>query len=50
MSALSIRFLRDIKERLSVEDNVADIDLRESGYLILGSPEQRAAIEARHQV
>lgn len=50
MSALSIHFLRDVKERLSVEDNVADIGLREPGYLILGSPGQRAAFEAKHQV
>ena len=50
MSASSIQFLREVKERLSVEDNVADIGLREPGYLILGAPDKRAVFEARHHV
>ena len=49
-SASSIRFLREVRARLSVEDNVADIGLREPGYLILGAPDKRAAFEARHEV
>lgn len=50
MSASSIRFLREVKERLSVEDNVADIGLREPGYLILGAPDKKDVFEARHRV
>ena len=50
MSASSIQFLRDVKNRLSVADNVADIGLREPGYLILGTPEQQTAVEAKHTV
>ncbi len=50
MSASSIHFLREVGTRLSVQDNFADIGLREPGYLILGSPEQSAAFEAKHQV
>ena len=48
MSATSIGFLRDVRARLSIEDNVADIGLREPGYLILGAPEAVAGFEARH--
>ncbi len=50
MSAFSIDFLREVKERLSVEDAPADIGLREPGYLILGAPEHIAAYEARNAV
>ncbi len=50
MSAYGIQFLREAKERLSVEGNVADIGLREPGYLILGLHGQEAAFRAKHQV
>ena len=50
MSAFGIGFLREVRERLSVGDEVAQIGLREPGYLILGGPDQWAAVEARHRV
>lgn len=50
MSATSIGFLRDVRARLSIEDNVADIGLREPGYLILGAPDQVVGFQSRHAV
>jgi FAD-dependent oxidoreductase domain-containing protein 1 len=50
MSAYSIAFLREAKERLSVEDSEADIGLREPGYLALARHDQTAAFKARHHV
>lgn len=50
MSAYSIDFLRDAKNRLSTTDAPAEISLREQGYLILGAPEHVAAFEERHAV
>ena len=50
MSASSIGFLRDVRARLSIEDNVADIGLHEPGYLILGAPDQVAGFQSRHAV
>lgn len=50
MSAFSIDFLRDAKNRLSTDDAPAEISLREQGYLILGAPEHVTAFEERHAV
>ena len=50
MSAYSIEFLRDAKNRLSTADAPAEISLREQGYLILGAPEHVTAFEERHAV
>ncbi len=50
MSAFGITFLREAKERLRVEDEAADIGLREPGYLVLGSPDHLGTFEARHEV
>ena len=50
MSAFSIEFLRDVQARLSVADHVADIGLREPGYLFLGTAAQMAGFEAKHRV
>ncbi len=47
MSAYGIDFLRDIRARLSVDGEPADIGLREPGYLILGTPAQIPQFEAR---
>ena len=48
MSEYSIGFLRNVKARLSIAGHDAEIALREPGYLILGTPEQVPAFEARH--
>ena len=50
MSEYSIGFLRNAKALLSVEGHDADIGLRERGYLVLGTPDQVPAFEARNQV
>ncbi|WP_137391130.1 NAD(P)/FAD-dependent oxidoreductase [Rhodoligotrophos defluvii] len=50
MSAYSIAFLRQVKERLSVDGYEADIGLREPGYLILGGKEDVAIFESRNAV
>ena len=50
MSEYSIGFLRNAKALLSVEGHEVDIGLRERGYLVLGTPEQIPAFEARNQV
>jgi len=50
MSSYSIDFLRTIRERLDVEGYDADIGLREPGYLILGTPDQIPAFEAKNAV
>ena len=48
MSEYSIGFLRQVRERLSIEGYDADIGLREPGYLILGSPADVPAFRARN--
>ena len=47
MSGYSIGFLRRVRELLSVDGFEADIGLREPGYLILGTPGDIPAFEAR---
>jgi glycine/D-amino acid oxidase-like deaminating enzyme len=48
MSAYSIDFLRQAKQKLSVEGHDAEIGLREPGYLILGLPEQVATFRSKN--
>lgn len=47
MSAYSIGFLREVRERLAVEGHDADIGLREPGYLILGTADQVPSFHAK---
>ncbi|WID95211.1 FAD-binding oxidoreductase [Bosea vestrisii] len=50
MSAWSIEFLRQARAHLSVPDNVADIGLREPGYLFLGGPGSEGYFRAKHEI
>ena len=50
MSAWSIDFLREVPDRLGVDDQPAAIGLQEPGYLILGTDAQTPGFRARHQV
>ena len=50
MSAFSMDFLREVPERLAVDDEPAAISLHEPGYLILGTSAQIPGFQARHQV
>lgn len=50
MSKWSIKFLREARDLLTVEDYIADLGLHERGYLFLGGPSQRELFKAKHDV
>ena len=47
MSQFSIRFLREVADRLSVDGEPADVGLREPGYLVLSTPERATLQEEK---
>lgn len=49
MSANSIEFLRDVRDRLYVEGHDADVGLREPGYLFLGAEKHVETFKAKHE-
>ncbi|MER9107923.1 FAD-binding oxidoreductase [Mesorhizobium sp. M0848] len=50
MSKFSIDFLRQVKTRLAIGDELADIGLHEPGYLVLATPERADAQRAKNRV
>lgn len=51
LSLFGISFLREIGQHLTVEGGpVADVGLREGGYLYLATPEYEAALRANHAI